>query len=84
MLKIIGRTPASIRVSETRQAPHAAREIQFRCSACNKYAYALLPYAPTPGERQRIIKKALDEHRLVCKVGGLEQGRSYEIWYPRA
>lgn len=82
MLKILGRTPTVLR--ESRQAPGAAREIQFTCGLCKKNAYAMLPYAPTSGQRQQIIKAALDEHRRVCTAAPPEVQRTYEIWYPRA
>lgn len=85
MLKIVGRTPSSIRVSESRQSPGEAKEIAFRCDACHKLAVVTLPYAPDTATRQRLISAALDEHRRVgCKAKTAEDRRTYEIWYPRS
>lgn len=84
-LKIVGRTPRSLRISEARETASAAKEIAFRCDACGKLGVVTLPYQPNHMERQRIIREALDEHRrIACKAKTAADQRTYEIWYPRS
>lgn len=83
-LKVTGRTPTRMRVTESSQAPSAAREIAMQCGSCGKRCYAMLPHAPTPEERMAMMRAAMEEHRRVCPVGAPEDGRTYRIFYPRA
>lgn len=42
------------------------------------------PYYCTALDRQRIIKKAVDEHRqITCTAKDAAASRRYDIWYPR-
>lgn len=83
-LKIIGRTPTSLRVSERRVAPLAAREVNFKCSECKRSGTVYIPMDATREQRQDRIRAALDEHRRIgCTVRDASARRTYEITYPR-
>lgn len=74
-----------MRISEDRQTAAEAREVCIRCLDCGKLAFARLPFAPTAEQRLRIIHGAVAEHRRIgCTKKTAEDGRKYELWYPRA
>ncbi len=71
-------------ISEARQTPMAAKQVRLQCPHCHGFAFADIPWGCTSEVRQKKIKKAIDEHRLVCTVADVTEGRVYEIQYPRA
>lgn len=83
-LKILGRTPSSLRVTESRTSPGKAREVRFTCSECLRTALVPVPWDATPGQRHDRIRMALDEHRRIgCTVRDAAARRTYKIEYPR-
>lgn len=88
-LKIIGRskrTATGPRMSfyESRATPQTAKGARLKCDACDKTISVMFPYDCTLLQRQQIIRDACDEHRRIgCTDGQVEDGRKYEIWYPR-
>lgn len=72
-----------MKVSENRQQPYEAKEVMVQCTACSKYAVIVFPSNPTAEQRAFAIKEAADEHRKWCPATQPEEGREYQIWYPR-
>jgi hypothetical protein len=76
-------------ISEARQTPQEAKQVRLQCPHCHGFAYADIPYYAPEGVnyetmRHDLIKKAIDEHRVVCAAGEATETRVYEIQYPRA
>lgn len=88
-LKIIGRsrrTATGPRMSfhQSVATPQTAKGAKLKCDGCGKFISVLFPYDGTVLERQKLIRDACDEHRRIsCTAGVVEDGRKYEIWYPR-
>lgn len=83
-LKVVGATHRHLRVTEYAQSPMAAREIAMECETCGKRCYGVIPFNPTPAQRQAVMRAAMEEHRLLCKVGSPDDRRVYRLLYPRA
>lgn len=81
-LKVI-RGPRLPTVSESSHGPSTAREIKVTCKACGMSAVGQIPWNPTAAQRTAIIQDMTDIHRKTCTAGSAEDGRTYEIWYPR-
>ncbi len=71
-------------ISEARQTPQTAKQIRLMCPHCHGFAFVDVPYGCSYIERQRLVKKAIDEHRVVCVSADATEGRVYQIEYPRA
>lgn len=73
-----------MRVREHRESPTTAKEMMIRCSDCGKIGVVKFITQGTPQERQALIRAFTDEHRQIgCPGKPSEEGRKYELWYPR-
>lgn len=82
MLKVI-RGPRLPTVSERSHDPATAQEIKVTCKACGQSAHGKIPWKPTAAQRHAIVHDMVEIHRKQCTAGQIEDGRTYEIWYPR-
>lgn len=82
-LKIVGRGPR-MSFHQSKATPQTAKGARLKCDGCQKTISVMFPYGCTVLGRQQLIRDACDEHRrIACTAGVVEDGRKYEIWYPR-
>jgi hypothetical protein len=82
-LKIVGRGPR-MSFQQSTASPMMAKGARLKCEACDKTISVMFPSNCTAIMRQQLIRNAADEHRrVVCTVGVVEDGRKFDIWYPR-
>lgn len=82
-LKIVGRGPR-MSFHQSTATPQTAKGVRLKCEACDKTISVMFPSNCTALERQQLIKDAADEHRRIgCTAGVVEDGRKFDIWYPR-
>jgi hypothetical protein len=82
-LKIVGRGPR-MSFAQSTATPQTAKGARLRCEACGKTISVMFPWGGTVLDRQQLIKDAADEHRRIgCTSGIVEDGRKFDIWYPR-
>jgi hypothetical protein len=82
-LKIVGRGPR-MSFHQSKASPQKAKGASLKCEGCNKTINVLFPYGCGHWDRQKVIRDAVDEHRRIgCTAGVVEDGRKFNIWYPR-
>jgi len=74
--------PTRMMVHEGSEGP-TSKFARFTCDKCKGTTFVQLPWGATATERSTTVKKALDEHRVICPKGLPEDMRVYAIEYPR-
>ena len=82
-LKIVGRKPR-MSFAQSTATPQTAKGARLKCDACEKTISVMFPSNCPAWDRQRLLSEACDEHRRIgCTAGVAEDGRKFDIWYPR-
>lgn len=82
-LKIIGRKPR-MSFAQSTAAPVKAKGARLVCEACGKSISVMFPTNCPAWDRARLLSDAAGEHRRIgCTAGAVEDGRKFDIWYPR-
>lgn len=68
---------------ERRADPWKAKGVALQCPNCASLVEVSVPYGITAEGRQQLISAAVGEHRLICPAASVEEGRVYQIHYPR-
>lgn len=68
---------------ERRAEPWKAKGVALQCPNCLSLVEVTLPYNITVSLRQELIGEAVGEHRRVCLAAPSDEGRVYQISYPR-
>lgn len=69
--------------TERRAEPWKATGVALQCPHCLSLVEVTLPHGVTVAMRQNLIAEAVNEHRATCLVAAADEGRVYQISYPR-
>ena len=69
--------------NERRAEPWKTKGVALQCPNCLSLVEVNLPYGVTAEKRQTLIAAAVGEHRVVCVAAPSDEGRVYQISYPR-
>lgn len=72
-----------ITFNERRAEPWKAKGVALQCPNCLSLVEVAIPYDSTAEKRQKLISLAIGEHRTLCLASTVEEGRVYQIHYPR-
>lgn len=74
---------ANVILNERRAEPWKTKGIALQCPNCLSLVEVTLPLDVTVEKRQNLITEAVGEHRRLCIAAAADEGRVYQISYPR-